>query len=265
MKGKRIAILEARMGEQLAGLIAQRGAVPLHAPALAELPDLEPDTIAELVGSLEAKPARLAIFQTGVGTRALFGATDVLRITPRLLAVLDKAVVVARGPKPSGALRARGVRIDRAAAEPYTTREVLAAIVDLALAGERAVVQRYGVPNAELDAALAARGAEVLEIPTYRWSLPQDTKPLADLIGALERRELDAAVFTNAEQLRNLLAVAARLGKTEVLRAALNGTLVASIGPVASSALREARIRVDLEAKPPKLGALLAALEAALA
>jgi len=265
MKGKRIAILEARMGEQLAGLITQRGAVPLHAPALAELPDLEPGVIAELVGSLEAKPARLAVFQTGVGTRALFSATDALGITARLLAILDKAVVVARGPKPTGALRARGVRIDRAAAEPYTTREVLAAIVDLALAGERAVVQRYGVANAELDAALAARGAEVLEIPTYRWSLPQDTKPLADLIGALERRELDAAVFTNAEQLRNLLAVADGLGKAEALRAALNGTLVASIGPVASAALREARIRVGVEAKPPKLGALLAALEAALA
>ena len=265
MKGKRIAILEARLGEQLAGLIAQRGALPFHAPALAELPDLDPHAIAELVGSLEGKPARVAIFQTGVGTRALFSATDALGITPRLLAVLDKAVVVARGPKPTGALRARGVRIDRAAADPYTTREVLAAIVDLALASARVVVQRYGVANAELDAALGARGAEVLEIPTYRWSLPQDTKPLADLIGALERGELAAAVFTNAEQLRNLLAVAHGLGKTEVLRSALNATLVASIGPIASSALREARIHVGVEAKPPKLGALLAALEAALA
>jgi uroporphyrinogen-III synthase len=265
MKGKRIAVLEARMGEQLAGLIAQRGGVPVHAPALAELPDLDPAAIGELVRSLEARPARLAIFQTGVGTRALFSATDALGVTPAFLALLEKATVAVRGPKPTGALRARGVRIDRAAAEPYTTREVLAAIVDLPLAGERVLVQRYGVANAELDRALAARGAEVLEIPTYRWSLPQDTEPLAELIGALERRSIDAAVFTNAEQLRNLLAVAGRLGKTEALRAALNRTLVASIGPVASAALRDAQIDVGIEAKPPKLGALLAALEAALA
>jgi uroporphyrinogen-III synthase len=265
MKGKRIAVLEARMGEQLAGLIAQRGGVPVHAPALAELPDLDPAAIGALVRSLEARPARLAIFQTGVGTRALFSATDALGVTPAFLALLEKATVAVRGPKPTGALRARGVRIDRAAAEPYTTREVLAAIVDLPLAGERVLVQRYGVANAELDRALAARGAEVLEIPTYRWSLPQDTEPLAELIGALERRSIDAAVFTNAEQLRNLLAVAGRLGKTEALRAALNRTLVASIGPVASAALRDAQIDVGIEAKPPKLGALLAALEAALA
>jgi hypothetical protein len=69
MQRKQVAILESRMGEQLAGLVAQRGGVPFHAPALAELPDLDPRAIAELVRSLEQRPAKLAVFQTGVGTR----------------------------------------------------------------------------------------------------------------------------------------------------------------------------------------------------
>ena len=264
MKGKRIAVLEARLGRQLAELIESRGGVPFHAPALAELPDLDAGAIGELVDSLEQRPAKVAIFQTGVGTRALFAATDGLGITARFLALLDKTTVAARGPKPTAALRARGVRIDRSAAAPFTTHEVLAAIQDLDLHAARVIVQRYGVVNAELDQALAARGAEVAEIPTYRWSLPQDTKPLAELIGALERREMDAAVFTNAEQVRNLFAVARQLGKAEPLRAGLNATLVASIGPVASAALRDAQVRIGVEARPPKLGALLTALEAAL-
>ena len=265
MKGKRIAVLEARLGKQLADLVAQKGGVPLHAPALAELPDLDPQAIGALVHSLEARAAALAIFQTGVGTRALFAATDSLGLTARFLAQLEKTTVAARGPKPTGALRARGVRIDRSATDPFTTREVLAAIGDAPLAGQRVIVQRYGVANAELDQALAARGAEVVEIPTYRWSLPADTTPLRELIGALERRQVDAAVFTNAEQARNLFAVARELGKTDALRAALNATLVASIGPVASAALRDAQVTVGLEAAPPKLGALLSALEEALA
>jgi uroporphyrinogen-III synthase len=130
--------------------------------------------------------------------------------------------------------------------------------------GERVIVQRYGVVNVELDKALEARGASVIEIPTYRWSLPADTRPLAELIGALERGEMDAAVFTNAEQVRNLFAVAEQLGRAEALRGALNRTLVASIGPVASSALREAQVKVGLESSPPKLGALLSALDSAL-
>lgn len=264
MRAKKVAILETRLGKQLVDLVAQRGGIPFHAPALAELPDLEPAKIAELVRSLEAHRAKLAVFQTGVGTRALFAATDSLGLTDTLLSLLEAMLVAARGPKPTGALRARGVRIDRSAREPFTTHEILESIADVPLQGERVIVQRHGSMNAELDHSLGARGAEVTEIPVYRWALPQDTAPLTALIDALERDEMHAVVLTNAEQVRNLFAVAEQLGRTTPLRAALNRTLVASIGPVASAALREAGVKVGLESSPPKLGALLASLDEAL-
>src|SRR5258708_101024 len=202
MRAKKVAILESRLGQQLADLVAQRGGVPFHAPALAELPDLDPEAIGSLGRSLEERPAQAAGFQT---------------------------------------------------------REVLDCMKDVPVHGERVIVQRYGVVNVELDRALEARGASVIEIPTYRWSLPADTRPLAELIGALERGEMDAAVFTNAEQVRNLFAVAEQLGRAEALRGPLHRTLVASIGPVASSALREAKVKVGLESSPPKLRAFLSA------
>ena len=257
-------MLESRLGPQLAGLVAQRGGIPVHAPALAELPDLDPGEIERLVAALEAAPPRLAIFQTGVGTRALFAATDSLGLTACFLRILAEALVAVRGPKPTGALGARGVRIDRSAADPFTTRELLDAVADVPLQNCRVIVQRHGSVNTELDRALEARGAAVTEIPTYRWSLPADTAPLASLIDSLARDEIHAVVLTNAEQVRNLFAVAERLGRSAELRSALNRTLVASIGPVASSALREAHVRVGLESSPPKLGALLNSLQAAL-
>ena len=264
MKAKRIAILESRLGEQVADLVKQRGGVPFHAPALAEHPDVDPQAIAALVRSMEAQPPKLVIFQTGVGTRALLAATDSLHLTEKFLEILAKTIVAARGPKPSGALRSRKVRIDRSAADPFTTKEVLESISDLSLEKERVIVQRYGSANVELERALEARGAQVTEIPTYRWSLPADTQPLERLIGALERGEIHAAVFTNAEQVRNLFVVARQSEKAQVLRDSLNRTLVASIGPVASAALREFEIKVGLESKPPKLGALMSALDSAL-
>jgi uroporphyrinogen-III synthase len=178
--------------------------------------------------------------------------------------MLEKAIVAARGPKPTAALRARGVRIDRSAADPFTTQEILESIRDLELKGARVIIQRFGSANVALDGALEARGAQVAEIPTYRWSLPADTVLLERLVGALERGEIHAAVFTNAEQARNLFAVAARLNREQSLKTALNRTLVASIGPVASAALRELAVNVGLESKPPKLGALMSALESAL-
>jgi uroporphyrinogen-III synthase len=61
-----------------------------------------------------------------------------------------------------------------------------------------------------------------------------------------------------------LFLIGDQLSKSEKLRTALNGTLVASIGPVASAALRAAGVKVGVEASPPKLGALLASVEGAL-
>ena len=258
MKGKRVGVLESRLGKEVAELVAKRGGVPIHAPALAELPDLDPQAIGSLVESLEREPAKVMVFQTGVGTRALFAATDQMGLTARFLEIISSSVVAVRGPKPTGALKSRNVRIDRSAADPFTTREILASIADVDVKGRTVVVQRFGSPNVELDRALEARGARVVEIPTYRWSLPADTGPLLQLGAALERGEMDAVMFTNAEQARNLFKVC------PAARQALNRTLVASIGPVASAALREAGVHIGLEASPPKLGALMSALEAAL-
>ncbi len=264
MKPKTVAILESRLGGELAELVEKRGGRPMLAPALAEVPDVDNATIVRLLGEFESRPPKIAIFQTGVGTRALFAATDSLGLTPKLLRLLARCVVVARGPKPISALRARSVRIDRSAEEPYTTAEVLDSLRDLSFDGERVVVQRYGETNVELEKALRAGGAEVVEIPTYRWALPENTAPLARLIDALERKQVDATVFTSASQAHNLFALSERLGRQATLAANLNHTLVASIGPVCSAALEEHGVKIALEASPPKLGPLVAALDRAL-
>ena len=264
MKDQKVGLLESRLGKQMAGLVERRGGIPFHAPTLAEVPDVEPDRIAALVRELKEHPARLMIFQTGVGTKALFATTDALGATADLMALLEKATVAVRGPKPTGALRARKVRIDLETGDPFTTTELLKAVTGVELKGQRVVVQRYGVTNTDLEEALKARGAQVIEIPVYRWSLPEDTQPMVDLIDALERDGLDAVAVTNAAQVHNLFQLAQRLGRADALREGLNRTLVASVGPVASGALRSFGVKVGLEASPPKLGPLLAALEQAL-
>ena len=264
MQGKTVAILETRLGRQLADLVTRQGGRPVHAPALAEVPAIEPKAIAALVRDLESRPAKLAIFQTGVGTTALFSATDSLGVTEKLLALLGGMTVAARGPKPTGALRARGVRIDLSAKDPFTTAELLVAIDAVAVRNERVLVQRYGEANIELEEALRAKEAEVIEITTYRWALPSDTKPLIRLMEALQRGEIDAVAVTNAAQVYNLFALAERLGQTAQLKASLKRTLVASIGPVASEALQKYGIAAAVEARPPKLGPFMTALTAAL-
>jgi uroporphyrinogen-III synthase len=265
VKGKRIAFLESRLAGHVAELVTRRGGIAISAPALSEEPDIDAAAIARLIDQWSARPVRLVIFQTGVGTRALFAATDALDVTQTFLNLLANATVVVRGPKPTAVLRQRAVRIDLSAADPFTTQQVLDAIVGIELAGEVVVVQRYGDVNVALNDALTARGATVVEIPTYRWALPADLRPLISLMDRLDRAQIDAVAFTSASQVHNLLAVADREGRASTLRAALNATLIASIGPVCSAALRASGIGVGIEASPPKLGPLLEALDAAIA
>lgn len=264
MRDKTVAILESRLGRQFAELIEKHGGRAFHAPALAEVPEIDRDAIAGLVADLESRPPKVAIFQTGVGTRALFEATDALGMTGRLLALLAKVTVAVRGPKPTAVLRGRGVRMDLSARDPFTTTEVLETLAQLQVQGERVVVQRYGVTNVELEEALKARGAQVIEIPLYRWSLPENTRPMVELMDALDQRRIDAVAFTNAAQVYNLFELAEKLKRASALRASLNATLIASVGPVSSHALRKFGVDVTLESSPPKLGPLMSVLDQAL-
>ncbi len=264
MNGKTIAVLENRAADQFANLVRRYGGQPFCAPALAEAPDIDAAYISSLLQDWRIHPAKVAIFQTGVGAKALFDTVDVLGLTDLLLQLLSESLVVARGPKPTAVLRSRNVRIDLSAKEPYTSAEVLEALASVLLEGERVIVQRYGEPNVELDQRLEARGAAVIEIPTYRWAMPANTQPLVELMNALAGGEIDTVAFTSAVQARNLFALAEQLERTESLRADLNRTLVASIGLICTRMLKELGVDVGLEAHPPKLGPLVQALDQAL-
>ena len=76
MKSKVIAILETRAGAHLAELVTRRGGSPLLAPALEEVPDIDPKAVRSLLAQWRVQPFKICIFQTGVGTRALFAAAD---------------------------------------------------------------------------------------------------------------------------------------------------------------------------------------------
>ncbi|HEY6619854.1 MAG TPA: uroporphyrinogen-III synthase [Steroidobacteraceae bacterium] len=265
MKSKVVAILETRAGAHLAELVARRGGKPLLAPALEEVPDLDPQAVQALLAQWRVQPFKICIFQTGVGTRALFAATDAANLSAELQERLAASTVVVRGPKPVGELSARGVRIDIRAASPFTTERVLDALAHVAVTGASVLVQRYGETNQALAAGLRSRGATVHEIATYRWALPADTQPLLTLLDELARGRVDAVVFTSAVQIHNFYSMAEKAGSAADLAKNLNHSIVASIGPVCSRALRHYGVEPTVEASPPKLGVLMAALDTALA
>jgi len=265
LKNKTIAILENRAGEQLADLVKKYGGMPFSAPALAEIPDIDPTLITSLISDWQKKAPYIFIFQTGVGVKALFATTEKLGITEQFKQILESSIVVVRGIKPSSALRTYKVRIDATAGDPFTTKEVLVELDKYSIKSKHVVVQRYGDTNFELQQALESRGALVTEIATYRWSLPADTQPLVDLMDALDAGRIDMVCFTSASQVYNFFAVAEALGRHQALQTMLNKILVASIGPVCTVALNKFGINVDVEPQPPKLGPFITAINSKFA
>jgi uroporphyrinogen-III synthase len=155
MKDKSVAILESRMRDHIASLVRKYGGAPFSAPALAEIPDVDPAHIDELIRDWNSAPPDVFIFQTGVGTRALFAATDLLGLTDILLRLLDSAQVVVRGPKPATVLHSRKARIDGAASDPFGAqllatplgaKEATAVLISL-IAGIRSLCAHRGVPE----------------------------------------------------------------------------------------------------------------------
>lgn len=254
----RVVAFESRRAVEMAALIRKQGGDPFVAPSMREVPLAEqPDALA-FARALAAGEVDVLVCLTGVGTRALVEAVAPVLARERVAELLGRTTLVARGPKPVAALRELGLAPALTVPEPNTWRELLAAVDGgLAIAGRRVVVQEYGISNPELLDGLRARGAEVTPVAVYRWALPDDLAPLREAIRRIVAWNVDVTLFTSATQVTHVRRIADELGLRAPLAAGLASTVVSSIGPVCSAALRDAGYPVDLEPSHPKMGPLV--------
>ena len=248
------------MHGELSPLVVRHGGTPVSVPAVREAPRDPPD-VGAFLAELCADRFAYVIFLTGVGATALLREADRLGRLADTLAALRRITTVCRGPKPSAVLHRQAVPIGRAALEPYTTTELLAALANDRLEGVSVAVVHYGEPNTALVRALGERGATLAEIQLYQWELPEDLGPLNTLVRDLVEGQIGALVLTSQVQCRHLFEVAERAGLAHELAEVLNGTVVvASIGPVCTKALQTHGITPRVMPATPKMGPLIAAL-----
>ena len=258
---RRVLSLESRRAREMAQLIANNGGEPIVAPSTREVQTEDHGDARKFVTGLKDGNVDIVIFLTGVGARALASAVEEVCPLEELIRALSRITVIARGPKPVAVLREWGVPIAAVVPEPNTWRELLDLLDQkkdlIPLKGRSVAVQEYGASSPDLLAGLAERGAQVTPIRVYEWSLPEDTGPLRQAVLAISRREIDVLLVTSAVQIRHLLQIAEEMKmKDEVVRT-LGRTVVGSIGPVASAALKDLGIPVDIEPSHPKMGFLV--------
>ena len=253
-----VAAFESRMAVEIARLIKRHGGIPLVAPALREIP-LDDNSAALKFGvQLTTERIDMLILLTGVGTTTLFDLLKARYPWPSIVAALKQTALVARGPKPVAALKAFGLQATLTVPEPNTWIDLVSTLDEYRpVKGLRVAVQEYGESNLDLLEALKQRGAEVFQVPIYRWGLPEDLGPLREALDDIIAGKVAVLLITNAAQVDHVMQVLENDGKVEPFRAALKKMVVASIGPTASERLRHYDLPINLEPSHPKMGILV--------
>ncbi|MDT0307856.1 uroporphyrinogen-III synthase [Streptomyces sp. DSM 44917] len=238
LDGFTIGVTAARRADELAALLRRRGAEVLHAPALRIVPLSDDDELLAATRALIARPPQVVVATTAIGFRGWIEAADGWGLGEELLRTLGTAEVLARGPKVRGAVRAAGLTEDWSPASE-SMAEVLQRLLDEGVQGRRIALQLHGEPLPGFIEALSEAGAEVVDVPVYRWMPPEDLAPLDRLIDAVLCRGLDAVTFTSAPAAASLLRRAdERHVREELLMAFQKNVLPACVGPVTALPLQ---------------------------
>jgi uroporphyrinogen-III synthase len=261
LAGLRIVSFESRRAQEMALLLRRHGGEVLYAPSMRELPLADERGILDFGARLLDGSCDALILLTGVGTTILVDALSTRWPRAVIIERLAQTPLLCRGTKTVAVLQRLGLVPTVVATEPNGAQGLLAVLdKSFSVKGKRVFVQEYGVINTELLNGLAERGATVTPVKVYRWALPDDTRDLRSALQGITQKRVDAAIFTSAHQVDNVLEYAGKLGLVDALREAFRRwVVVLSIGPVTTEALKRHAISADLTPDEPKMGPLVAA------
>ncbi len=256
--GLTVAAFESRMAAEMARLIERYGGQPHVAPALREIPLSDNTAVLEFGKRLLAGHFEMVILLTGVGTKTMIEILQTAHPLDSVKAALARTTVLARGPKPVAALKELGLTPSITVPEPNTWRDILQVLDERgSLIEVRIAVQEYGVSNPDLLAALRQRGAQVTQVPIYKWALPENIAPLHAVLVAIIAGQIDVLLITNAAQIDHVVQLLEQEGTTARFKGACKKMVVASIGPTASERLRHYDLPIDFEPTHSKMGVLV--------
>ncbi|WP_250034960.1 uroporphyrinogen-III synthase [Paractinoplanes maris] len=258
LTGFTVAVTAERRRDEMAALLTRRGARVVTASAISIVPLADDQALHAATAACIGLAPDLVVATTGFGFRGWLEAADGWGLGDRLREVLGRARIIARGPKPCGAIRAAGLTEDWAA-KTESTDEILERLLAEGIAAKRIVVQEHGEPQTEFVAALRGAGAAVVEVPVYRWELPADVTPVRRLAEQISAGSIDAVTFTSAPAVKAFLSVAGESRPAVLDRFCSGRTVVACVGPVTAAPLTERGIPVIMPERY-RLGALIKTL-----
>jgi uroporphyrinogen-III synthase len=251
--GKRVLVLRAEgQAGEVADLLKERGAEPVVVPTLVIEPPNDPDLAAQTLRGL----GRDATYDWVAFTSAngVEHAWELALRTGVAAHAFDEVRIAAVGPATAAALTRHGLSAHVTATE--SRGEGLAKEMLLTMGGPaRVLLLRAEVARDVLPEALRAAGCAVDVVAVYK------TRAAEGLAGRLrslfEPLTLDAVLFTSSSTVTHVQGALGADGATLLAQ-----IRVGSIGPVTTETAKAHGIRVDVEASPYTLPALVSAVEA---
>lgn len=238
--GKRVAITRAphqslRFGE----LLAEKGADIIYIPTI-EITPIRPNT--RLESAIDGIGDYSYVIFTSTNSVTVFFET--LFRKGKDVRVLGGVKILPIGQATASLLQEKGIIPDFLPKE-FTSEGIVEILRTLDLVGKRVLLPRAEEARDVIVTFVRNHGGSCDVVPLYKASLPKDVAPLD--------QKPDIVSFTSSSTVKNFLIL---YGK-----GALEGTTVASIGPVTTKTLEEAGFHAPIEAKRYDIPGLAEAIE----
>lgn len=250
---------DRRSAEQIE-LLERKGASIIHGATIRTHALADETLLAAATRAVITDPPDVTLLSTGIGVRGWFEAAASLDLADGLLDALGRGMVFARGKKAEGAAVTAGLELAWQAPKG-TSAELLEELQRRGVAGARIAVQLDGAAGSPLTDAITTLGAEVVSVPVYRWTLPDDAVPAHRLVSVIVDRRVDAVTFTARPQIENLCELAESAGLfDELVDAFCTRTTPVCVGPVCARAALDAGFAEPIVPDRYRLGSMVRAL-----
>lgn len=264
LAGFTIGVTADRRADEQCELLRRRGATVVHGPTIETRNLADSAALSRASQALIDRPPAMLLATTGLGIRSWFEAADGSGQGDRLRSALANTEILARGPKAAGALHTAGLWCSWQA-PGERNEDLLAHLTGRRLDGLRVAVQLDGGDRAPLVRDLRGLGADVVEVPVYRWMMPSEPARAHRLIDAIVDGRIDAMTVTSAPALGNMLRLAAGRPDEATFRFRLTAqVLVAVVGPVCAEFARRHGVEPGVVPSRFRIGPLVKSLAEAL-
>ncbi len=248
--GKRVLVTRAKsQASELSDRIRAQGGDPIECPTIAIGPPDDWGDVDEAIAQLATY--QWVVFTSVNGVKAFMQRLGSHGRDVRALAGLRVCCI---GPRTADEVSAFGISADLMATT-YQAEGLVEVMEQAGVAGQRVLIARAAEAREVLPDALRRLGAYVRIAKVYKAVAPMtERERVRQMFGD---QLIDVVTFASSSTVRNFLQL---FDGTDDLKKNLNGTIIASIGPITAQTIRDVGLDVHVMAAQNTIPALVQSL-----